>query len=161
MALTKCKECGGQLSTDAEACPGCGAKRPKRTSTLTWVIGGFFLFAIIAGITAKSKDTTPADAATASARQAEDAADTKRYQAATASADALKQAARDPDSLKFESIGVSVDAKVVCATYRARNGFGGMNRDAAIFVRDQGQTATTAAWKKNCGNLIDYLYAVK
>lgn len=26
MAITKCKECGGKLSTKAETCPSCGAK---------------------------------------------------------------------------------------------------------------------------------------
>lgn len=26
MAMTKCKECGGKLSTKAESCPTCGAK---------------------------------------------------------------------------------------------------------------------------------------
>jgi hypothetical protein len=30
MALIKCGECGHQVSTRAEACPGCGAK-PKTT----------------------------------------------------------------------------------------------------------------------------------
>lgn len=29
MALIACAECGGQLSTQAEACPHCGAKTPK------------------------------------------------------------------------------------------------------------------------------------
>lgn len=32
MALEKCKECGGQVSTEAKACPHCGAKPPKRAS---------------------------------------------------------------------------------------------------------------------------------
>jgi DNA-directed RNA polymerase subunit RPC12/RpoP len=28
MALVKCSECGREISTRANACPGCGAKRP-------------------------------------------------------------------------------------------------------------------------------------
>jgi len=29
MAMTKCKECGAQISTTAESCPHCGAKQKK------------------------------------------------------------------------------------------------------------------------------------
>lgn len=42
MAIVKCKECGKDVSTVAEACPHCGAKRPKRTSLFTWFIALFF-----------------------------------------------------------------------------------------------------------------------
>lgn len=38
MALVKCKECGADISGKAISCPKCGAKMPKRTSLLTWVI---------------------------------------------------------------------------------------------------------------------------
>lgn len=46
MALTKCKECGEVVSTKADACPKCGAKRPKGTSIGTWLIGGFFALVV-------------------------------------------------------------------------------------------------------------------
>jgi hypothetical protein len=38
MALTQCKECGEQISTEADACPKCGAKRSKKTSAFTWIV---------------------------------------------------------------------------------------------------------------------------
>lgn len=38
MAMTKCKECGADISTKAEACPKCGAKPPKRTAAFTWIV---------------------------------------------------------------------------------------------------------------------------
>lgn len=38
MALTKCSECGAQVSTRAQACPGCGAKPAVPTSIVTWVV---------------------------------------------------------------------------------------------------------------------------
>lgn len=38
MALVKCKECGEQVSTKAKTCPSCGAKAPKRTSLVTWLV---------------------------------------------------------------------------------------------------------------------------
>ncbi len=37
MALTKCKECGHEISKSASACPSCGAKI-KRTSIFTFVL---------------------------------------------------------------------------------------------------------------------------
>ena len=46
---------------------------------------------------------------------------------------ALKAAARDPDSLVIENAVARSDGKAVCINYRARNGFGGMNRDAVGF----------------------------
>ncbi len=36
MALTSCKECGGQVSTTAKACPQCGAKVPH-TKWWLWI----------------------------------------------------------------------------------------------------------------------------
>lgn len=37
MALTKCKECGGQVSTKAKNCPACGAKVQKKVGVLGWI----------------------------------------------------------------------------------------------------------------------------
>lgn len=36
--MMKCKECGEQVSTKAKTCPNCGAKAPKKTSILTWLV---------------------------------------------------------------------------------------------------------------------------
>jgi hypothetical protein len=38
MALVSCKECSEKVSTDANNCTKCGAKVPKKTSTLTWLV---------------------------------------------------------------------------------------------------------------------------
>jgi len=38
MALTKCKECGEEISKKAEKCPKCGAPQKKRTSIVTWLV---------------------------------------------------------------------------------------------------------------------------
>jgi RNA polymerase subunit RPABC4/transcription elongation factor Spt4 len=45
MALKPCRQCGKELSTEAEACPHCGAKVRKPTSVLTWI--GAIILAII------------------------------------------------------------------------------------------------------------------
>lgn len=70
MALQDCKECGKPVSTEAKACPNCGAKAPKQTSVLTWVFGGALLLAIVV-VTSRSSDTSrPAAANSMSAPQA-------------------------------------------------------------------------------------------
>jgi hypothetical protein len=45
----------------------------------------------------------------------------------------LRRAMRDPDSLKFEIVSDMADGSV-CYTYRARNGFGGMNIGQAVMT---------------------------
>lgn len=61
MAMTKCKECGAAVSTKAEACPQCGAKRPKQTSGCAWLalifLGIPILWAVI-----KTSSSPPAPA---------------------------------------------------------------------------------------------------
>ncbi|ENX22472.1 hypothetical protein F892_01714 [Acinetobacter vivianii] len=50
MALINCKECGVQVSTQAKACPNCGAKVKKPTSIFTWIILVIVVFGIFAAI---------------------------------------------------------------------------------------------------------------
>lgn len=65
MALTSCKECGGPVSTNASACPKCGAPPPppppppKRTSLFTWLVTAVVCFILFAGITG-NHDVPPA-----------------------------------------------------------------------------------------------------
>ncbi len=41
MGLTKCKECGHEISTKAKVCPNCGWKKP--VGFLRGITGGFFI----------------------------------------------------------------------------------------------------------------------
>ena len=34
MALTKCRECGQEISSEAVSCPHCGAPKPQKNSRL-------------------------------------------------------------------------------------------------------------------------------
>ncbi|MEJ5365416.1 MAG: DUF4352 domain-containing protein [Desulfosoma sp.] len=49
MALKKCKECGNAVSTEATACPNCGAVLKKKTGCLGY-IGAAFLIFIVLGV---------------------------------------------------------------------------------------------------------------
>ena len=71
MAMTKCKECGGELSTKAEACPKCGAKVPRTSAAAMGCLVIVALFAILTAIGAifgggsPSSQTSPATSTTA------------------------------------------------------------------------------------------------
>lgn len=44
MALTKCIECGAEISTDAKVCPSCGTSKPHKTNYKKMlIIGGIIL----------------------------------------------------------------------------------------------------------------------
>lgn len=157
MALVKCRECGNEVSSKAKACQKCGAPPAvaKRTSPLVKVLAIVVGVGVIAGIAGKQSENprTPA-------QQAQDEAGSKRFALAMAVSKTLKKAAREPDSLKFESMRVSDDASVACAEYRAKNGFGGTSKEFVVFVDGKGLT-TTSAWNKHCTKpMHDQLLAV-
>lgn len=77
MALMKCKECGGPVSSEAKSCPKCGAKPPKRTSLLTWVIGGLFAWGVGSCVLRQQAAPTPAAQKPVAQAAAAAAADTK------------------------------------------------------------------------------------
>lgn len=60
MALVKCKECGSEVSTEAKACPKCGAKPPKKVGLLGW-IAVLFVGVVVYQCTSQSSRTSVAD----------------------------------------------------------------------------------------------------
>jgi hypothetical protein len=62
MALGKCRECGKEASSEAKACPHCGATNPvKKTSVFTIVAGLLFIaFVGIAVSNSVNRQTSPA-----------------------------------------------------------------------------------------------------
>lgn len=168
MALIVCKECGGKVSTEAKACPSCGAAMPKRTSTLTWVIAGFFVVALVMGIANSSTQRQAAEAVQAAKSPAQIAseaaaksADTNRFSVARATSAALKQAAREPESVKFDSLRVNEDGTVVCAEFRGRNGFGGMALEHVAVVKGKPDSSVTG-WNRQCTKaMYNYLWSVE
>lgn len=160
MAMMKCKECGGDVSTKAAACPKCGAKTPRKTSLGTKLVAGLLGIGVLGAVIGNSSKTPPAprppeDPKAVAARQAEDA----RMSLAIEVGKAVKAQLRDPDSLKFRALGVNEDATVACGQYQAKNGFGGMNQQAVIVVNGKAVAFSESEWKKRCTGLRDYLAA--
>ena len=171
MALLKCKECNGSVSSDAKACPGCGAAPPKSMGRLQVLFIGVCVIGIAAVVSQPSNSTpTPvakpltADEVAYKAKEAafevaEAARDKERSGLAARSVAAVMSKLRDPDSAKFTYVGVNDGATVACLQYRARNGFGGMNQDIAVIANNKA-TSTAADWKRYCSEpLRDMLAA--
>lgn len=62
MAMQKCKECGNEVSSQAAACPTCGAPVKKKTRTVAW--GCLTLVVLLVGlviIVSLTPTTQPAD----------------------------------------------------------------------------------------------------
>jgi hypothetical protein len=171
MALVPCRECGKQISTEAIGCPSCGAKPgpDKLTRIGQRVLAGVattvVLITVIQCSSLHSSLPTPTPLAAApppiesAAAQAAKALETKRFDLAYDVTTAIRKSSRDPSSTTFESVGVNSDATVVCVQYRSRNGFGGMNREAAVYVGGAIKSASKALIGKHCQGLKDYLSA--
>jgi hypothetical protein len=161
MSLITCPDCRAEVSRSAKACPQCGAsakaiiKGQPKTSKRIGKAGKIGIgVATAAFVALGAASIIPRSARAPSAADAkEDMQYKQRSEAAVADGVSLKQSLRDPDSLVFEKILASDDGNVVCVTYRARNGFGGMNRDHAVFNGGPG-TTSAAPWRKHCAHVM-------
>lgn len=158
MALAKCHECGHQVSTDAKACPQCGAKIKQPTSRFTILIVGL----ICIGFAKFIFDPEPSPPPVAEQTPEQAAAKLKKeaeFQRVVIGAKALKQAAKNPDSFKLTSAAL-MESGAICYEYRATNSFNAVTPGKFV-VSKNGGSAEAAAWNKHCGGKsgTDYSYA--
>lgn len=153
MAVTACRECGGQVSDRAAACPHCGAKPRKKTSPVAWVIVGLFVLAAVKiGTSGDSPAPPPAQASSASATKVDKAASRAATWAVR-----LRDASRKPESFRLDHATVIDGTEAVCYEYRAENGFGGTNREKAVLdsntgeFKRSGNAGFDALWDRECG----------
>jgi hypothetical protein len=75
---------------------------------------------------------------------------------AAAGAQQLLKHLRDPESLKIESLLITDKDGMACIEYRAKNGFGGMNRGQAVFIVlaliTESDKEFPTAWNQWCAN---------
>jgi len=158
MALIKCRECGKDISTEAKACPHCGAKPPYRPSLAFILIAGLL---VVFGIKASIESSRPPhqDAPKTAEQIAEDAAKERRHLVVAVTAKKLKDSMREPDSVEWLYIGTNDTAEVVCLRYRARNGFGGMTVETMTVTTNEAGTEAVL-WNRHCTGtgLHDMLY---
>lgn len=67
----------------------------------------------------------------------------------------IRSGLRDPESMRISSLLVDPTASIACMEYRARNGFGGVNSELAVY--SNGKINNDAkSWNKHCTvGLID------
>ena len=47
MAMRKCRECGGDVSTSAKFCPHCGSKRFRRNKLIDWIASAALIAVVL------------------------------------------------------------------------------------------------------------------
>lgn len=146
MALVICGECGKEISTEAKACPHCGAKPPYRPS-FALVMIAILLFAFGFNVLF-DRGGSPSIPKTAE-QIALDEAEKRRNLTVAIIAKELKNTLREPQSVEWISMSTDDNAEVVCLRYRARNGFGGMAVEVmTVTPQKVGQDA--ALWNRHC-----------
>lgn len=169
MALLKCTDCGGDVSSDAKACPKCGAKPPKRTSLFVKVLAVVAIPVVLMGVFRSNEDGEKRRQAAAAkeaamtpeqiaARKAENDLFVANVARAQQAVEFLKQHAKNPDSLKLETV-FATDAGSICIQYRATNSFNAVVPGVLVLPKNlkqaiQGTPSDTAsAWNKHCANV--------
>lgn len=146
MALVQCHECGQQISTDAKACPHCGAKPRYRPSLGFVLIAGLL---IVFGIKSAFTETgTTEKAQTAEEIAAKEASD-KRTRMAYVLIRNVKKSLREPESLDVINVFSNENADLLCIKYRARNGFGGYSIGYYV-IGEFGDSDSVKAWNAMC-----------
>ena len=157
MAMINCGECGTSVGTEAR----CGSQRKSfhqsadAKKPMAWrkkvviAFGAVFVFGVV-GQVATGGANQGAEAETARDKQTKE----RDYMAYLA-AKAVKSSLRNPDSLAFQSIHANDDGSVICMTYRAQNGFGGMNLGYVVFKNGE-PSQNRASWQSNCAHKVLY-----
>ncbi len=164
MALVKCKECGGKVSTNAKACPACGAKPPKKTSVVTWlvlatvvIVAGKGIFTDKPAEVAKTPEQTAAETAAAKQRSADAKIRQDAFLAQAIAKQAVLGRLKDPDSAKFGQV-VARESGIVCGYVNSKNSFGGYTGDKAFIYFTKKEIAVMqgeakdfeSVWNKQC-----------
>lgn len=160
MALIKCKECANQVSTDAKACPQCGAEVKQPLSRLKVffiaIVGVVLFMAFQSDKTAQpipvAKSPTPEQVAENKKRETE-------FQMVVIGAKALRESMKNPDSFNMNSAGMTQDGSI-CYEYRSTNSFNAVVAGKFV-ISKKGGSAEGAAWNKYCAgkSATDYTHA--
>lgn len=165
MAMTKCKECGAEISTTAKACPHCGAKQ-RRTSLLTMALAVVLIPSCIAGIWTsttnsdkRAQDQRAAEAAKSpeqrAAEQTRKAAEEAEFQRAVVAAKTVKSGMKNPASFELSGAGVTPKG-AICLQYRGTNSFNAVVPGYAVLAPNAAavlagsERDVAAAWNQHC-----------
>lgn len=170
MAMTKCKECGTEISTKADSCPKCGAKRKKNSGCAIVLLALLLLFifaAIVAPDTPSPSGSSNTSAATTQpeSKPAESPAEREGREFAwmERGKDAARAKLKDPESAKFQNVYFhqgKTGVPLTCGEVNSKNGFGGYGgfqkfisagQADLTFLQEQMDASEFAkAWNKMC-----------
>ena len=148
MALIACAECQAQISTDAKACPQCGAKPSGGMSAISAAL----ILLVIAGVLASLGDheeKPPAPVKT-EAQKLADATREREFQTVVAGAKWIKGTMKKPESFELLS-AIMIDGKVICYEYKARNSWNDVAAGYRV-ITDDLNSGEPGAWNKHCAN---------
>lgn len=177
MALLKCAECGGPVSSTAKSCPACGAAPKRKTSLLTWVVGGVTLLLVfqctmrseererakseasaaearrVAAMTPEQRKAADEAAAAAAAEKVKKEAE---FQYAVRVAQAIKAGMKNPASFELTSLLRTYDG-TLCFEYRGTNSFNAVIPNYAVVPVSGAPVGGSSndvarAWNKHCAN---------
>lgn len=141
MALVKCKDCGGLVSSKAKACPSCGAEAPRKSSFLSRFFAGLVaLFVILNGLAWIFNDDRPKTEEEQAAEERKKSAEdlhVKGFMAIQGAKSAVLAKLKDPESAEFGDVGYR-EPGIVCGFVNAKNSFGGYTGQRA-FIADSGE----------------------
>lgn len=145
MAIKPCKECGAPVSDKAESCPMCGAKQPKKTSVITWVVVGFIVLTILMGVFGGSGES---DSSSQEASQPTEKKENKAGALLFFAQQQIKSGAKDPESVQFRGEQLHENTElgaVACGEANGKNSFGAytgfkgfvaVEKDNALYMQD-------------------------
>ncbi|QCI93375.1 zinc ribbon domain-containing protein [Novosphingobium sp. EMRT-2] len=158
----QCPKCAETIKAAAVVCKHCGYNFEQQQVQLSakkkrgcwFYILCFLGLGVVANglVLVFNPDIKPTVPATPTL-SADQVADQTRLKSAVAAAKAVKAALRDPDSLVVERIGTDDAGSLVCIEYRARNGFGGMNRSFVAF-KDGSPKEEASYFNKSCPKAV-------
>jgi hypothetical protein len=142
MAMTDCKECGKQISTQAKACPHCGAE-PKDDDTfakrLVMVIGGLVLVGIFS--TCGGSETT-------APKPPPDPAKEQRFNEEVGALLYIKRNMKNPASFELVDF-IRTPANSLCIVYRGTNSFNAITTQRHV-INDTTNSNSDEAWNTHC-----------
>ena len=138
--LTNCKDCGNQISKNADSCPNCGAK-VKRTSILTWIAIIFIGFMVLSAVIGAMSDGSTKPETVAEVEEVSPSETLEVFEfhdpnfdkhASTmiyVTQDLVKKMMKDPDSVEFRGMSYVKAAPelpaTVCGQVTGKNSFNG------------------------------------
>jgi hypothetical protein len=142
MAMTKCRECGQPISTEATACPhcGCNPKKDNLGCAQVFVIGFLAIVVTTVTISLFGKSSPPARTATPQEEQ--------QLREEVGALMYVRDRMKNPASFELVSF-VRTDSDTFCITYRGTNSFNAITTQRYT-LNNSVSSGSDSAWMEHC-----------